>query len=177
MSYDDFHAEQDFHNAWNAVSIEREVEYSLFTFGDSDLPYFLITSEEEDGKTASVTQGNIKISRPRIITPGSDHPEFENFFESEEDSGLVDFLLSRSAAFSNLRLKNENRKSEMVSDSVEEVVARLNRRLDDEEEDRTAILTAPFGLGGVALLRYTAERVWTSAPDNIQELRERGFLP
>jgi hypothetical protein len=26
-------------------------------------------------------------------------------------------------------------------------------------------------------LRYAAERVWNSAPDNIQELRERGFLP
>jgi len=26
-------------------------------------------------------------------------------------------------------------------------------------------------------LRYAAERVWSSASDNIQELRERGFLP
>ena len=53
----------------------------------------------------------------------------------------------------------------------------LHRRLDDEEEDRVAILTAPQNLAGIAVLRYAAERVLKSAPDNIQELRERGFLP
>ncbi|MEZ6113719.1 MAG: hypothetical protein R3C99_22310 [Pirellulaceae bacterium] len=56
-------------------------------------------------------------------------------------------------------------------------MARLNRQLDAEEEDRVAILTAPHGLAGIALMRYAAERVRESAPDNIQELRERGFLP
>jgi hypothetical protein len=31
-------------------------------------------------------------------------------------------------------------------------------------------------MGGIAIMRYAAERVWESAPGNIQELRERGFL-
>ena len=65
----------------------------------------------------------------------------------------------------------------VVSDNVEEAVARLNHRLDNQEEDHIAILTAPPELAGVAVLRYAAERVWQSAPDNVQELRERGFLP
>lgn len=65
----------------------------------------------------------------------------------------------------------------MVSDNVDEIVNKLNRQLDEEEEDHTAILTAPPDLAGIALLRDAAERVWNSAPDNIQELRERGFLP
>ena len=59
----------------------------------------------------------------------------------------------------------------------DEVVARLNRQLGREDEDRVAILTAPHGLGGVAVLRYAAERILKSAPENIQELRERGCLP
>jgi hypothetical protein len=60
---------------------------------------------------------------------------------------------------------------------MEATVANLNRQLDTEEEDRVAILTAPPDLGGMAVLRYAAERIWRSGPDNIQELRERGFLP
>jgi hypothetical protein len=40
-----------------------------------------------------------------------------------------------------------------------------------------AILSAPHRLGKFAVLRYTAERIMESAPGNIQELRERGFLP
>jgi hypothetical protein len=63
-----------------------------------------------------------------------------------------------------------------ITDSVEEAVARLNRQLDDEDEDRVAILCAPESLARFAIFRYAAERVLQSAPDNIQELRERGFL-
>ena len=54
---------------------------------------------------------------------------------------------------------------------------RLNRQLDDEQEELVAILSAPPPLAGVAILRYAAERVWQSTPGNVQELRERGFLP
>ena len=64
-----------------------------------------------------------------------------------------------------------------MTDTIEEAVDRLNRRLDDEEEDRVAILTAPAGLSGVALLKYASERIIESAPDNLNDLRERGFLP
>ena len=52
-----------------------------------------------------------------------------------------------------------------------------SQQLDDEEEDRVAVLTAPAELGGLAILKYTTERILTSAPGNVQELRERGLLP
>ena len=85
--------------------------------------------------------------------------------------------MSRSAAFSNLKLTNHSSNEQIVTDTVEEAVDRLNRRLDDEEEDRIAILTAPDGLSGVAVLKYASERIVESAPDNLNDLRERGFLP
>ena len=97
--------------------------------------------------------------------------------DSDANAEVAQFLLARSAGFSHLKLSNASGPKQIQSDSVEEIVNRLNRQLDDEEEDRTAILTAPPELAGIALLRYAAERVWSSAPDNIQELRERGFLP
>ncbi|MGH7199456.1 MAG: hypothetical protein ACREJB_02555, partial [Planctomycetaceae bacterium] len=87
------------------------------------------------------------------------------------------FLLSRTAAFSHLRFANSAGERKIVSDSVEEAVARLNRQLDTDDEDRVAILSSPPQLAGLAVLRYATERVLTSAPDNVQELRERGFLP
>ena len=62
-------------------------------------------------------------------------------------------------------------------DSMDAAVEKINRRLDEDEEDQIAILTAPANLAGIAILRYATERVFKSAPDNIQELRERGFLP
>jgi hypothetical protein len=111
--------------------------------------------------------------------PGDSRPEFENFFDDDDDEGerFAQILLARTAAFSHLRFLNQSGPSRIVSDSVEDAVDRLNRQLDTDEEDRVAILAAPPGLGGVAVLRYAAERVWSSVPENVQELRERGFLP
>jgi hypothetical protein len=156
--------------AWSKVRIEREVRTGLFTFGDSDLPYFLVTSSDSE-QLVRIRRGSITISRARIITPENMHPELRNFFEEQEDSGFLEFLMSRTAAFSNLRLTNQAGADSIVTDTVEEAVARL------KDEEQTAILSAPATMAGFAVFRYASERIISSAPDNIQELRERGFLP
>ena len=104
-------------------------------------------------------------------------PEFENFFEESEDASYASFLMARTAAFSNLKLTNKNSTEKIVTDTVEEAVDRLNAELDSEEEDRVAILVAPAGLSGLALLKYATQRITSSASDNLSELRDRGFLP
>ena len=177
MDFDSYDHERQLHELWDAVTIERPVHYSLFTFGESHLPYFLVCSAENPGDPVSLTKGEIRITRPTIITPSSARPEFENFFEEGEGDEMIDFLLARSAAFSHLKLNNSATKKQRLSNNVEEVVDRLNRELDATEEDRVAILSAPANFAGIAILRYAAERVMSSAPDNVQELRERGFLP
>ncbi|MFQ5731854.1 MAG: hypothetical protein ACE5KM_07855 [Planctomycetaceae bacterium] len=177
MDFENFEQEQHFRQLWESVTIERLVNYSLFTFGESVLPYYLVCSDDKPGALVALRKGEVRITRPTIITPDSFQPEFHNFFEENDGEEMVEFLLARSAAFSHLKLDNAAGPERVLSDSVEEVVARLNRQLDGEEEDRVAILSAPKSLAGVAVLRYTAERVWASAPDNVQELRERGFLP
>ncbi|MBX3441114.1 MAG: hypothetical protein KF774_01815 [Planctomyces sp.] len=170
-------APEGFRRLWDSVGIARPVHYSLFTFGESELPYWLVQDADRDKTPVRIARGEVRITRPLIITPDNARPEFRNFFEDENFSGLVEFLLARSAAFSHLKFDNRVGPDQIVSDSVEEAVARLNRQLDADEEDRVAVLTAPHGLGGVAILRYAAERIASSAPDNIRELRERGFLP
>ena len=177
MRYDEFEQERMFHEAWNAVSIVRPVDYSLFTFGESVLPYFLVCGNQEGTDPLSVTQGDVRINRPMIVTPENSRPEFQNFFDSMEEEGIAQFLLARTATFSNLKFLNQSGKKQIVHDSMESAVEKIVKRLDDQEEDRIAVLTSPVHLAGVAVLKYAAERVFQSASDNIQELRERGFLP
>jgi len=177
MNFFESDQERHFRELWDSVSIVRSVPYSLFTFGSSELPYFLVVDAAAPQQPVQLSRGNVKVTRPLIVTPYNATPEFRNFFEDEETAGVMDFLISRTAAFSNLRLENDSQKSDWVSDSVEEVVSRLNRQLDHEEEDRVAILTAPHKLGSLAILKYTIDRMVSSAPGNIQELREKGFLP
>ena len=173
---DGFANEQRFRAAWEAVSIVRGVHYSLFTFGETDLPYFLILSGPKEDQAISIVRGNVKIARPMIITP-DDRPEFEDFFSDSADNDLAQFILARTASFSNLKLRNQSGEKQFVSNSVEESIDRISRQLDLDDEDRVAILTAPAPLAGFAVLRYAAERIMQSVPDNIQQLREKGFLP
>ncbi len=177
MPFFDHEQQRRFRMAWDAVQIARPVHYALFTFGESTLPYFLVCAAAQPGGMVALRQGEVKIDRPLIVTPDNARPEFSNFFENPDEEDVVEFLLARTAAFSHLRFDNRPKSQQMVTDSIEETVAKLNHRLDDEDEDRVAILTSPAGLAGVAVLRYAAESVWRSAPENIQELRERGFLP
>jgi SpoVK/Ycf46/Vps4 family AAA+-type ATPase len=175
--FEDFEQFQRFKSAWSSVRIERTAEYGLFTFGDSELPYFLVTTSADKDRLVKIRRGKVTISRARIITPDTMHPELRNFFEEHEEAGLVNFLMSRTAAFSNLKLSNESGPERIVTDTVEEAVAKLNQQLDAEEENGVAVLSAPAAMAGFAVFRYASEKVMSSAPDNIQEMRERGLLP
>ncbi|MCA8988775.1 MAG: hypothetical protein KDA78_14090 [Planctomycetaceae bacterium] len=176
MDFHNFDYERAIHRLWNSVSIARSIPYTLFTFGASELEYYLVLEPDQGGEQVKIRQGEIRIDRPLIIRPGNDAAEFQDFFDSEENDSLIHYLMSRTAAFSNLKLTNLKGREQIVSDSVEEVVDRLEQQLDREGEDRIAILVAPERLAGVALIRYAAERILASAPGNIQELREKGFL-
>ena len=149
--------------------------YTLFTFGQTELPYYLVVGAENPGELVGLTKGEVTITRPSILTPDNVQPEFRGFFEQDEGP-MVDFLLARGMSFPHMKFTNRSSTPDMVSDSVEEVVARLKRRVDDDE-DRMAILSAPHGLGGLALIKYAVEKAVESAPGNIQELQERGLLP
>ena len=177
MSFSEYEERRRFQEAWEAVRIARPVHYALFTFGESELPYFLVCEARRENETVTITRGEVRVTRPLIITTDNMHPEFRNFFENAEEGELAGFLLERTAKLSHLSFENQHGPARIVTDSVEEAVARLNRQLDNDEEDRVAILCAPATLAGFAVFRYAAERVMKSAPENIQELRERGFLP
>jgi len=166
-----------FRAAWDAVRLARPVNVGLFTFGESDLPYFLVLPTGVPNEPIAVRRGEVKVTRAMILTPDNAPPDLQDFFEDHGEDLAASMLLARSASFRHLRMSNQTKSKEVSSDSVEEIVDRLNRELDREEEDRVAILVAPAPLAGVALLRYVTDRIIESAPGNLQELRERGFLP
>src|SRR6056297_1997520 len=106
MDFHEFNEEMYLQQVWNSVEIARSIPYTLFTFGVSDLEYYLVLTPEESGEPVKIRKGEIQISRPLIMTPGNATPELEDFFESDENDQLVQFLMARSASFSNLKLTN-----------------------------------------------------------------------
>src|SRR2546423_658628 len=108
MNFSDFEDQHRFQQAWEAVRIVRPVHYSLFTFGTSDLPYILVCDARPPQQTVTIRRGDVRITRPLIITPDNIHPEFHNFFENDEEGTLAAFLMQRMAAFSHLQFENQH---------------------------------------------------------------------
>jgi hypothetical protein len=166
-----------FKRQWDSVRIARNVHCGLFTFGDSDLPYYLVCGPSDEEDCVVVKRGEVKVTRPLIVTAQNASPQFRDFFEDRDDQAMAQFVLARTARFPHVQFSNVVEFHQKVTDSVDEAVERLDGELDREDENQVAILTAPPGLGGIAVLRYCVERVAASAPDNITELKERGLLP
>src|SRR6185295_5916198 len=135
MNFSEFEERRRFQQAWEAVRIVRPVLYSLFTFGESELPYFLVCDPREADETVTITRGDVRITRPLIITPDNVRPELRNFFEGGEEGTLAEFIMARTAAFSHLQFENQHGPTRIVTDNVEEAISRLNRQLDNEEDD------------------------------------------
>ena len=111
-----------------------------------------------------------------MIGPGADDDWDGSMGDGRDGEEVVRFLMSRGVKFGDLSLGHRSKSRGRVPDSVEGTLDKLRREIE-EEDDRTAILLAPHGLGGVALVRYAAECIIESTPGNVGELRERGFLP
>ena len=92
---DGFGNERRFRAAWDAVEIVRPVRYSLFTFGASDLPYFLVLSGLGADKTVSITKGEVKIT---VIASGFAEPGSSNQRRSSGTFGTTSSPLSASAS-------------------------------------------------------------------------------
>ena len=96
--------------------------------------------------------------------------------EGGEGERVVRFFMSRGVKFGDLDVGHRRLRRGRSARTVRSIVDELKAEIT-EEDDRTAILVAPHGLGGVALVRYAAECIIESTPGNVGELRERGFLP
>ena len=178
---DPFAAQRKLAELMGRIRLARDVTRSIFTFGHTELPYYVIF-EPDSGGQSELKTGQVTVSRPTILTPDSE-PEFFGLFEQlAEESGadladFVQFAIRRTAAFDRLKVANTFGNVERPGGGIEEVLERVNRRLDDEEDEETGVLVAPRGLGPLAVIKYAGYRISRSAPDNMQELRERGFLP
>ena len=94
MPIDPFRNPERWRRLWEAVAIVRPVHYSLFTFGESELLYWLVQDADREKTPVRIARGEVKVTRPLIITPENSRPEFQNFFEDEEFAGMLDELLA-----------------------------------------------------------------------------------
>jgi hypothetical protein len=156
------------------TEIVRLPKQSLATFGTTNIYYYVLTELAE--KINAVREGKVTAENPKIVTP-SYLINLEGFTESAGEflNKMIQKYPYEPALF--YRYKNEPKELNIVSDSPEAVIHKLNEKIDREKNTQAAIIKGALEeLWDVSLLKFAYELTEKSLRHNIFELQIRGLF-
>ena len=164
-----------------ATEILRSPKQSLYTFGTTNITYYLLTHPAYADLDAPVTEtvireGRVVAERPRIVTPfylshlEGFGEEARRYFESlarEYGPGTAGIFYT---------YKNEPKEMNIVSDSMPAVLDKINAKIDERGDNLSAIIRGEDVLWDVSLLKFIFELTRSSVGDNLSQMGRRGLL-
>jgi hypothetical protein len=163
------------------TEILRAPKQSLYTFGTTNIYYYLVTEPvyselvKNDVETV-IREGRVIAERPKIVTPYYLN-NLEGF--SAEARRYFSALLEEFGADSRglfYTYRNEPKEFNIVSEHLPAIVAKLNAEIDRRNDPLTAIIRGEDTLWDVSLLKFIYEITRSSVPDNLRQLGRRGRL-
>jgi len=163
------------------TEILRPPKQSLYTFGTTNIYYYLVTEPVyseliRDITETVVREGRIIAERPRIVTPyylthlegfGSEARRYFEALVKEHGSNIRGLFYT---------YKNEPKELNIVSDNLRSVVDKLNAEIDRRGDPLAAIIKGEDELWDVSLLKFIYEVTKSSLQDNLMQLGSRGLL-
>ncbi len=155
------------------TEVIRPPKQSLATFGTTNIYYYLIT--ELTKAVNVVREGRVIAERPRIVTP-SYLIHLEGF--SEHARRFIEMMAEKYPNEPGLfyRYRNEPREMNIVSESLPELIDKINARIESQRDPLSAIIKGVEELWDVSLLKFTYELTRRSLYTNIAELERSGLL-
>ncbi len=161
--------------------ILRAPKQSLYTFGITNIYYYLVTepvySEFVNNVSETVVrEGRVIAQKPRIVTPyylaslDGFSPEARRYFKILMDTFGSD---SRGLFYT---YRNEPKELNIVSDNIQTVIEKLNSRIDEKGDPLSAIIKGQDDLWDVSLIKFIYELTRSSLHDNLNQLNSRGLL-
>ena len=167
--------------AVNNTEILRRPKQSLATFGTTNIYYYLVTEPvyaelmEHVAETV-VREGKVIAERPRIVTPYY-LSRLDGF--SQNARQYFKMLLSEYGAHAPglfYTYRNEPKELTIVSNSLPEVVDKLNTDIDKSGDPLTTIIKGEDQLWDVSLLKFIHDMTRSSLSNNLTQMGSRGLL-
>jgi hypothetical protein len=164
-----------------ATEIIRPPKQSLYTFGTTNITYYLLTHPAYSDPDTPVSEtvireGKVIAERPRIVTPyylsrlEGFGEEARRYFES------LSRELGPTTAGIFYSYKNEPKEMNIVSDNMPAVVEKINAKIDAKGDGLSAIIRGEDVLWDVSLLKFIFEVTRRSVGENVSEMGQRGLL-
>ena len=163
------------------TEILRAPKQSLYTFGTTNIHYYLVTEPAYSELVQNVTEtvvreGNVIAERPRIVTPyylsrlkgfSSEASRYFNTLTEEFGSNVSGLIYT---------YKNEPKELTIVTNNLLSVVNNINTEIDKRGDPLAAIIKGQDELWDVSLMKFIHEVTRSSMPDNLSQMGSRGLL-
>ncbi len=163
------------------TQVLRAPRQNLYTFGTTNIYYYLVTEPAyseliQDITETVIREGRVIAERPQIVTPyylsrlEGFSTEARRYFEAlaeEHEVGLQGLFYT---------YKNEPGGLNIVSDNLRSVVDKLNEDIDKRNDPLSAIIKGEDELWDVSLMKFIYEVTRSSVPHNLRQLGRQGLL-
>jgi len=151
----------------------RPPQQKLSTFGSTNVYYYMITELMQEVNI--VREGHVIAARPRIVTP-------YYLINVEGFSGAarryVQMMAEQSPHEPGIlySYKNETTETNIISQSLPDIVDKINQRIDSQSNPLSAVIKGVEELWDVSLMKFTFELTRNSLRQNINEFYASGRL-
>ena len=165
--------EQELRRAVFFTRVHRKPIQKIYTFGETEFIYHIVSPENA---LTIIRKGKLTCDKPLIITAETIKDTFGGF-----DVSAIELVEKKyPELFKQLRglgyqVRNQLISIETVDETQEIIIDRIKNKIN-ENDSRTAILSAPDNLWMFAVLRLTADLIRKSSNENMRDLEERGFF-
>ena len=163
------------------TEILRAPKQSLYTFGTTNIHYYLLTepvySELINNSVETVVrEGRVIAEKPRIVTPY--YLSSLEGFSLEARRYFNDLVKEHGSNVRGLfyTYKNEPKELSIASDNLQSVVDKLNTEIDRRGDPLAAIIKGEDELWDVSLMKFIYELTSRSVQDNLRQMGSRGLL-
>ncbi len=165
---------EKFKEFWRKTEVIREYQRTLYTFGDARLSYILAAEHPRLGDRTLVRKGFILVQKPHILLPGAySGPEFGEGFDKASMLPPQAIYLFRATGLPYSKISNRPAAKEQIEyGSLQNVLDKLDRQLEEQEDSETGLIKGVLEGTEVALMRYVFGLIVKSAPENVREFFE-----
>lgn len=153
--------------------VVKPPKQSLATFGTTNVDYYLITQLMEQANI--IREGKIIAAKPKIVTP-TYLINLEGF--SGQARRYMELMSQKYPHEPSIfyTYKNEPGDMNIVSGSTEEILEKIEKRVESQGNPLTAIIKGVEDMWDVSLLKFTYELTRNSVYNNVTEMERSGLL-
>ncbi len=172
-------SEDSFQYAIENTHVLRAPSQTIQTFGNTVFRFFLVTELMDNVDQVRVRDGRLQAERPTIITPGYMERELlEGFGEKAHEflGWLRDHARDLAILKYGFQFKKTDVSEEIVHCPLADVLGRLQEDVSRRGDPMSAIIHGVDEGWEVCLLKFAADMIQQSAPDNLGDWKRRGLI-